>query len=130
MRVIDTLGLVIFFLAFAQTSMALAETKVLNTSQIQDLLTGNTAVGDWNGRPYRQHFSSAGRTTYEEKGAPQSYGQWKAEADQYMSWWEGSGWSAYQIGQTDEGAYVWISSDKSERSFVIESGFKMIWPKE
>lgn len=81
----------------------------LTADELQALLNGNTAIGDWRGTPYKQHFATSGTTTYVEQGDPPSVGRWKVdrETGDYCSWWERSGWSCYAVEREGDG-YVWV----------------------
>ena len=84
----------------------------LSAEEVRTLLSGNTAVGDWKGSPYRQHFEANGKTLYLAEGSDPSPGKWKAEeaSGDYCSWWQGSGWDCYGIEHEGAG-YVFVVKD-------------------
>ena len=49
---------------FIIISNAAAGDKTLNASQIQELISGNTAIGRWVDHHYRQYFDQNGTTIY------------------------------------------------------------------
>ena len=62
----------------------------LTADEIQKLLDGRTALGNWRGTETRQYFASNGATTiYLPKGGPPDEGKWKVDQakNQYCSWW-------------------------------------------
>ena len=96
--------------ALAGFSLAsFAEERALDKEAMLTILTGNTAVGESEGGPWRQYFDADGSTPYIVKGREPDMGKWKiTDDDKYMSWWEPSGWSTYTM--TGEGDRVtWIA---------------------
>jgi hypothetical protein len=67
-------------LVFA-ASGAMAQSVKLTADQIVELLSGNTAVGTWEGAQYRQYFASDGSTIYAQPQARSILGQWRVDAD-------------------------------------------------
>ena len=61
-------------LVFAAGS-AMAQSVKLSADQISELLTGNTAIGVWEGVPYRQFFAADGSTIYAQAQARSTLGQ-------------------------------------------------------
>ena len=100
--------------------VALAEAKLLNADEIDDLLRGNRIKGDWNGTPYSQTFLETGVTTYFAESSPPSTGRWRVNASDntYESWWERSGWSSYEI-ERDGDALYWVDSNGGRHPFDV-----------
>ena len=98
-----------------------AEAAQLSADLITALLSGNTAVGDWSGTPYRQYFAANGRTVYLPAGGRPDQGRWRvnAETDQYESWWQNSDWTGYTIIETGNG-YAWVSRGKLHAFTIVE----------
>ena len=107
--------------------LAWADDQRLGAAEVEALLSGNTAVGDWRGTAYRQYFSEGGTTTYLQEGGVPSQGRWKADpaSGDYCSWWERSGWSCYGIERDGDG-YVWVVPDDSYRGpFRVVEGNRL-----
>ena len=87
----------------------------MTAEQITALLAGNTIVGTWAGKEYKQWFSDGGFTMYIPEGGGADDGKWRtnAETDQYESWWRMSGWSGYTVMMTNDG-YAWVNGDTLE----------------
>lgn len=109
-------------LAAALPLPATADERDLTAAEIDALLSGNTAVGEWGGTPYRQHFAADGRTVYIAEGRPPSPGRWRtdAEAGTYESWWEQTGWTSYRV-TTDGETHYWLDGTGSH-AFTVEEG--------
>jgi len=105
-------GMALVVLIALASGDSMAGNGKLTADELQVLLNGNTAVGDWHGTPYKQYFATSGTTTYAAKGDPPSIGRWKidSETGNYCSWWERSGWSCYAVEREGEG-YVWVVPD-------------------
>ena len=86
------------------------EFKNLTALEIQNLLAGNTAVGAWDGRSYRQYFAEDGSTIYAQQGSRSSLGKWRVNIDKnlYESWWENAHWSGYGVSKEGEQHY-WLT---------------------
>jgi hypothetical protein len=75
-----------FALTFAMmASAAAAQSVKLNEAEITILLSGNTAVGDWEGVPYRQYFDPDGTTIFAQENTRSSRGDWRVEGEEYQS---------------------------------------------
>ncbi len=99
----------------------------LTAAQIQELLDGRTALGNWRGTETRQFFESTGATVYLPKGGVPDEGRWKVDEakDQYCSWWQRGGWSCYDV-ETDGAAYYWVTPGDDYRSpFTMTDGRQM-----
>lgn len=103
----------------------------LTAAEITALLSGRTAIGEWNGRPYRQYFDSDGATIYAERDARSALGYWRTDPDtaEYQSWWRGSGWESWQIIRRD-GMHFWVNQDGAALAFDIVDGQQLNWPPE
>lgn len=64
-----------------------AQSLKLDEREIKALLTGNTAVGVWDGVNYRQYFDADGSTIYAQEGARSTLGQWRVQDGEYQSIW-------------------------------------------
>lgn len=114
----------------ALTGPALAQSVKLTQAQIAELLTGNTAIGIWQGAPYRQFFDLDGRTIYAQDGAQDdaqygarsSVGQWRVQDDEYQSIWPGDpdwqGWFVMEFA----GDYYWVSRETPPTAFQVVKG--------
>ena len=100
---IRTLSLAVIA-ALAWTPVA-AEPKVLNGDEIAALLPTIVALSPQS----RQTFSSAGPTTYTDRGRD-TFGSWRVQGDQYCSEWPpAGGWSCYTVEYDPVTAtLVWI----------------------
>ena len=109
-------GLFVLFALLTIAGAAHAEGEKLSAAELMALLAGNTAIGDWHGRPYKQYFGANGSTSYMAEGRPPSPGRWKVDeaTGDYCSWWEQSGWSCYGV-ERDGAGYVWVVPDGSYR---------------
>lgn len=99
----------------------------LTAEEIQKLLDGRTALGNWRGTDTRQYFASTGLTIYLPKGGVPDQGKWKVDEakDQYCSWWERGGWACYDV-ETDGTTYYWVTPGNDYRSpFTMTDGQKM-----
>lgn len=119
------LGLV---LLFAATTTALAQAEKLSGDEIRALLTGNTAIGRWEGAKYRQYFGADGVTIYAQAGARSARGEWRVDdaAQEYQSIWPGDtaweGWFIMEFGDT----YYWVSKQTPPTPFQILDGEKLV----
>jgi len=104
-------------------SAAHADPATLTAAEIDALLSGNTAVGDWNGTPYRQWFAENGITVYVPKGGRPDRGKWRVnpETDDYESWWEQSGWSRYGIARAGD-TLLWVETSGKTHPFAVLEG--------
>ena len=92
-------------------SSAHAQSVKLTAAQISDLLTGNTAVGKWDGARYRQFFGADGVTIYAQEGARSARGEWRIDQtrDEYQSIWpRDDAWEGWYVMEY-AGAYYWVS---------------------
>lgn len=100
---------IVILSACSETDEAGTETNPVTEVELQELLAGNTIIGDWFGEPYRQFFDQDGTTTYVPDGARPSTGQWRVDAvsGNYESWWnDRDGWERYEV-TGDGDAFYW-----------------------
>lgn len=107
-------------------SSAVAE-ETLTAQEIQDLLSGNTISGDWNGA-YKQYFEAGGFTIYIPENGRTDRGRWRVNTNtnSYESLWAAGGWTAYRV-TNDGNTYYWVSSDGVPRPFTVEQGKQVDW---
>lgn len=113
----------------ASAPLAFAGDVKLTASEIVDLLRGKTAVGFWQGTPYRQFFNADGSTIYAAKGQRSTLGKWRVDPSQdlYESWWEGSGWEAWSVIRRD-GKLYWTGAGVEAIAFQMLDGQQLVWP--
>ena len=99
----------------------------LRAEQINTLLLGNTAVGAWNGTPYRQYFMDNGETIYAQQGTQSERGNWRVngETNRYESRWRRSGWSSYGLARDGERLF-WISDSLPPQEFSMLPGERLV----
>ena len=110
------------------SALAQAEPIQLSAAEIDTLLRGNTAIGQWGRDNYRQHFSDSGSTIYAVEGRRSSRGLWRVNSgtNAYESWWERSGWSAYDVLRED-GQLYWLESTGDLYEFVVVEGQQLLF---
>ena len=107
---------------------AAAQSVKLKAHEIEALLTGNTAVGKWNGTPYRQFFGADGQTICAQEGSRSALGQWRVDAErqEYQSIWprdtEWEGWYVMEFA----GAFYWVSKSTPPTPFRIVEGQELV----
>ncbi len=105
-----------------------AQSVQLSASEIEILLTGNTAVGDWDGVPYRQYFDADGSTIFAQDGARSARGDWRVDADldEYQSIWSGDadwkGWLVMEFA----GDWYWVSKTTPPTPFRMLQGEQLV----
>ena len=103
---------------------AQAQSVKLSADEIEILLTGNTAMGVWEGVPYRQFFGEDGVTIFAHEGARSSRGEWRvdAEVDEYQSIWpndtDWEGWYVMEFA----GDWYWVSKVTPPTPFSVVDG--------
>lgn len=113
-------------------SVANAQSVKLTSSQITDLLSGNTAVGKWQGADYRQYFDTDGHTIYAQAGSRSTRGEWRVDTvlDEYQSIWprdpEWEGWYVMEFA----GDYYWVSKSTPPTPFRIVAGRQLAAPDQ
>ena len=109
-------------------SMAVAQSVKLTGDEIRALLTGNTAIGRWDGAQYRQFFGADGVTIFAQEGARSARGKWRVDdaTEEYQSVWPGDvdweGWFVMEYG----GAYYWVSKQTPPTSFQVLDGQQLV----
>ena len=98
-------------LLIVSVNVTSAQAVKLSGDEIRKLLTGNTAVGRWEGSKYRQYFGKGGITIYAQEGTRSARGEWRVNdtEQEYQSLWPGDevweGWFVMEYGNT----YYWVS---------------------
>lgn len=104
----------------------LAQSVKLQPHEIQALLSGNTAVGIWEGANYRQYFDPDGTTIYAQEGSRSARGEWRIENDEYQSIWPGDtdweGWFVMEYA----GDFFWVSKSTPPTVFTVEEGQQLV----
>ncbi|MEJ6389419.1 hypothetical protein [Gymnodinialimonas ulvae] len=100
----------------------------LDADEVTALLTGNTAIGDWDGVPYRQYFGEDGVTLFAQTEARTTRGQWRIdpESDEYQSLWPGDDdWEGWIVMVwMDE--YYWLSRSTPPTVFEVVEGQQLV----
>ncbi|MEO1494972.1 MAG: hypothetical protein AAFV19_22740 [Pseudomonadota bacterium] len=109
------------------TGYAAAESVDLTPAEIQTLLTGNTAVGTWQGQPYRQYFREDGDTIYAPKGQRSTLGKWRIGAT-FETWWESDGWTSWGVAR-DGHRLTWTGNGITPQAFEMVPGPQLLWPE-
>lgn len=105
---------------------AQAQSVKLQPHEIEALLSGNTAVGVWQGENYRQYFDPDGSTIYAQDGARSARGQWRIEGDEYQSIWPGdTGWEGWFVMEY-AGDFYWVSKSTPPTPFAVVEGEHLI----
>ena len=112
--------------AFAFTAVfstaADAQARKLQEAEISDLLIGNTAVGRWDGVPYRQYFDADGSTIYAQEGARSARGSWRVRDEEYQSIWpRDAEWEAWFVMEY-LGDHYWVSRSTPPTPFEVLGG--------
>ncbi len=119
-------------LAMLWPAMASAQSVKLQAHEIAALLSGNTAIGTWNGVAYRQYFGADGVTLYAQNGARTARGEWRVDAQrqEYQSIWprdkDWEGWFVMEFA----GDFFWVSKSTPPTPFQMEQGQQLDWPDE
>ena len=115
-------------LAMALAAPAAAQSVKLKAHEIAALLTGNTAIGTWEGANYRQYFASDGSTIYAQENARSILGEWRLDADkdEYQSIWprdaDWEGWFVMEF----VGTYFWVSKKTPPTPFKVIEGEQLV----
>lgn len=105
-----------------------AQSVKLSANEIEILLSGNTAVGLWDGISYRQYFDPDGSTIFAQDGARSALGKWRvnAEVDEFQSLWPGDadwqGWFVMEFA----GDWYWVSKTTPPVSFEMREGQQLV----
>ena len=107
-------------------SVATAQSVKLTDGEIITLLSGNTAVGVWDGMDYRQYFDPAGTTIYAQTGSRSALGQWRVQSDEFQSLWpsdaDWQGWFVMEFA----GDWYWVSKTTPPTPFAMEQGQRLV----
>lgn len=106
----------------------LAQSVKLTGDEIRTLLTGNTAIGRWEGQNYRQYFGVDGVTIYAQAGAKSTRGEWRVDdsLQEYQSIWPNdAAWEGWFVMEFS-GDYYWVSKKTPPTPFRIEAGQQLI----
>lgn len=105
---------------------AQAQSVKLQAHEIEALLSGNTAIGVWEGANYRQYFNPDGTTIYAQEGARSTVGEWRIEGDEYQSIWprdaEWEGWFVMEFA----GDFYWVSKNTPPTPFEVVEGQQLV----
>ena len=107
---------------------ASAQSVKLQGYEIRALLTGNTAVGRWEGEKYRQFFGDDGVTIYAQEGARFTRGEWRVddELQEYQSIWPNDAdWEGWFVMEFD-GTFYWVSKSTPPTPFEILEGQQLV----
>ena len=119
-------SLLLTLAVIALAAPATAQSVKLQPHEIEALLSGNTAVGVWEGMSYRQFFNPDGTTIYAQEGARSTVGQWRIEGDEYQSIWprdaEWEGWFVMEYG----GDFFWVSKTTPPTPFKVLEGEQLV----
>lgn len=107
---------------------AQAQAVKLSGDEIRDLLTGNTALGRWEGAKYRQYFGPDGVTIYAQENARSTRGEWRVDdaLQEYQSIWprdaDWEGWFVMEFGDT----FYWVSRTTPPTPFQVLDGQQLV----
>lgn len=116
----------LMMLAGAATAQELA--VKLTAAEITQALEGNTAVGLWEGVPYRQYFGADGVTFFAQDDARTARGEWRvdAEVDEFQSLWPGDeDWEGWFV-MTWEDQLYWVSRATPPTPFDVLDGEQLV----
>lgn len=118
-----------FLIALLASALpAHAQAVKLKAHEIDALLSGNTAVGKWEGSAYRQYFSPDGTTIYAQTGARSTLGEWRINAskDEYQSIWpRDAEWEGWFVMEWD-GTFYWVSKKTPPTPFELVEGQQLV----
>ena len=103
-----------------------AQSVKLRGDEIAILLSGNTAVGMWEGHAYRQYYDTDRTTIYAQEGAGSLLGTWRVEGEEYQSIgiidedWEG------RFDMEYGGQWFWVSKTVPPRPFEVIEGNTLV----
>ncbi|WP_299969279.1 hypothetical protein [uncultured Roseobacter sp.] len=105
-----------------------AQSVKLQAHEIDALLSGNTAIGKWDGASYRQYFDADGTTIYAQQGARSARGEWRidAEKDEYQSIWpRDADWEGWFVMEW-AGTFYWVSKKTPPTPFELVEGEQLV----
>ena len=112
----------------ALAAPASAQSVKLQAHEIAALLTGNTAVGKWQGAKYRQYFAPDGTTIFAQEGTRSTRGEWRIDADrqEYQSIWpRDADWEGWYVMEY-AGDFYWVSKATPPTPFKIVEGEQLV----
>ena len=101
-----------------------AELVRVSVTEIEDALSGNTAIGNWLGEQYVQYFDPSGDTTYVPDSGQPSVGGWRVNvaSGQYESLWAPARvWDTYDVFR-DGDDWFWTGGGVELSPFTIVEG--------
>lgn len=103
-----------------------AQARKLQEDEIVALLTGNTAVGRWEGVSYRQYFDADGSTIFAQDGARSTLGEWRVIGEEYQSIWpRDAGWESWFVMEY-LGDFYWVSRATPPTPFEVLDGQQLV----
>ena len=82
------LALLVAFIAPLLAATDTGNARAPKQAELHALLAGNTLTGEWDGRPFTQHFNVNGTTRYREGDGETTHGTWRViDSGQYCSIW-------------------------------------------
>ena len=112
----------------ALAAPAQAQSVKLLSHEIDALLSGNTAVGKWEGAAYRQFFDAEGSTIYAQEETRSTVGKWRVdvERNEYQSIWpRDADWEGWYVMEY-AGAYYWVSKSTPPTPFKVIEGQQLV----
>lgn len=100
----------------------------LDADDVTTLLTGNTAIGEWDGVPYRQYFGDDGVTLFAQPDARTTRGEWRVdpESEEYQGRWPGEAeWEGW-IVMIWMGDHYWLSRETPPTPFEVVDGQQLV----
>jgi hypothetical protein len=103
-----------------------AQSVKLRGDEIAILLSGNTAVGMWEGHAYRQYYDTDGTTIYAQEGAGSLLGTWRVEGEEYQSIGiVGADWERRFVMEY-AGQWFWVSKTIPPTPFEVIEGKTLV----
>ncbi len=89
--------------------------------EFQELIAGNTMIGEWAGKPYKQFFDMNHTTIYQEENSPPTQGTWRInEQGQYCSVWPPDPMEVCYDVTRDGDNLLWESDDDIYPATVVQ----------
>jgi len=93
----------------------------MRQSEFQELILGNTMIGEWAGQPYKQFFNADQTTIYQEENHPPTNGTWRInEQGQYCSVWPPNPQEACYNVTREGDNMLWESEDNVYPATVVD----------
>ena len=98
-----------------------AQEPNMTAAELEDLLTGNTVEGQWDGVGYKSYFGPNGTTIYDPQDGDALTGRWRVnqQTGQFESFWDAVGWTSYSVLRTAAG-YAWGRDGKTYPFAIVE----------